>query len=483
MLIPSLSHLNSSSLMICPLEGRAPAQSEYQLFIKPEDWAAVSHLFKLSRSSSDAAKNNGARDDATLAKLRNSPRAKATTTWPNGTAPINDSNMSGRPTQVRGATDPVVRSESPLRRAITPPPNLALPTQGTQRSIKSNTSKSSQSASDDSPDTPPARSFKELHNAQKRPDSGRSATTRDVTVVRYSPTEMEGLITTTPRRQTVAIQSQSAFYRSKGNDDLASVFSGPTLPKIRQNPSPPNGPTSLRSSPRPQAPITTARNTSGNSNSYQFTSPREQGPQSQIMQSPPMIEILPISTRGLPEERTPRFPADAPSIGAKITPNGFVIASQDFNPNRTWPTAPSSSSSSSSSSHSSDDGFASEASTSSHDSARSEISDASTTRGGGSSSSDFTDFLSDDSEFEIQRQAEERVAHLQRLRVERAEDREFRDAQHGLELLELTESMDLRPAAVMDVGINGTIGRRGTLVADPRQQEHSPQGVVVGRYR
>jgi hypothetical protein len=200
-----------------------------------------------------------------------------------------------------------------------------------------------------------------------------------------------------------------------------------------------------------------------------------------------MIEVLPISTRELPEERTPRFPAETPSIGSKFTANGFVITSQEFSPDRPWPPAPSSSSSSSSSSsrssHSSDDGFASETSTSSRGSARSEISDASTTRGGGSSSSDFTDFLSDDSEYEIQRQAEERAAHLQRLRIERAEDREFRDAQQSLELFELTESMDLRPAATMNAGTDSTIGRRGTLLANPRHQENPPQGVFAARYR
>jgi hypothetical protein len=476
--IPSLIPSNSRSPMICP-QGRAPSQSEYQLFIKPEDWAAVSHLFKLSRSSStssDASKINGAKDDAALAKLRNSPRTKAATTWPAGTASFNDSNVSGRPGQVRGATDPVVRSGSPLRRTVTPPPNLAPGVQPTQRSTKTTgTSKSSQSTSDDSPDTPPARSFKELtaQATTKRSDQARSTTTRDVTVVRYSPTEMEALVSTTPRRQTIAIQNHSAFYRNKGNDDPTSVISAPTLPKVRQNPSPTSGVSSLRSSPRaPQTFIEPARN--------QFASPREQGPQ-----SAPTIEVLPISTRELPEERMPRFTAGIPSIGMKFMSDNFVVASPESNPDRPWPPAPSSSSSSSSSSshssRSSDDGFASETSTSSRGSFRSEISDASTTRGGGSSSSDFTDFLSDDSEYEIQRQAEERAAHLQRLRVERAEDREFRDAQQSLELFDLTESMDLRPAPTMNVGINGTIGRRGTLLANPRNQEQPFQGVFVGR--
>lgn len=385
--------------------------------------------------------------------------------------------MSGRPSQVRGVTDPVVRSGSPLRRTITPPPNLAPGMQPPQRSIKTtSTPKSSQSASDDSPDTPPARSFNELHNAlaaTKRPDQARSTTTRDVTVVRYSPAGVGALVSTTPRRQTIAIQSQSTFYRNKGSDGSASVISVPTLSEVRQNPSPTSGTSSLRSSPRaPQASIELTRN--------QLTSPREQGPQ-----SAPTIEVLPISTRELPEERMPRLTAGIPSIGTKFMAGDFILTSPESNSDRPWPPAPSSSSSSSSSSshssRSSDDGFASETSTSSRGSFRSEMSDASTTRGGGSSSSDFTDFLSDDSEYEIQQQAEERAAHLQRLRVERAEDREFRDAQQSLELFELTESMDLRPAPTMNVGINGTIGRRGTLLADPRHQEQPFQGVFVGR--
>lgn len=92
--------------------------------------------------------------------------------------------------------------------------------------------------------------------------------------------------------------------------------------------------------------------------------------------------------------------------------------------------------------------------------------DSGTTTGG---SSDFTDFLSDDSDYELQRQAEERAAQLQKARIERVDDKEFRDAQRGLERMGLTESMGLKPAPTV------------STQQQQQQQQHRSTNVPLGR--
>lgn len=88
-----------------------------------------------------------------------------------------------------------------------------------------------------------------------------------------------------------------------------------------------------------------------------------------------------------------------------------------------------------------------------------------TTRGSGrshgsasSTASDFTDFLSDDSEYELQKQAEERVVQIQKIRVERAEDREWRDARRGLDEAMETEMRELEMSLGMMGGVGGGSG-------------------------
>jgi len=103
----------------------------------------------------------------------------------------------------------------------------------------------------------------------------------------------------------------------------------------------------------------------------------------------------------------------------------------------------------------------------------------SSTAGG---SSDFTDFLSDDSDYELQRQAEIRAELLQRQRFERAEDKEFRDAQESIAAYGLSDIMTLQLT-------QGSVGR-GSGVRQTKAQDghslHLPRQyhtVSIDRYR
>lgn len=453
--------------------GRAPTQSEYTQLIPPEDWAAVSHLFKIARNASTDS-------------VANVSEA---------------SSIRQRGSRVRPTSVQVTRTRDPVRRSSTPPLSTSSSSSPAQRPIRpiinSKVASASTSHSDDSPDTPPARQARELVAGVTASLSGsvrkgdRSAigssisnlnNTRDVTVVRYSPTELEQS-NNTPRRTTIT--SQSVIYRtSKNEDDRERDLAAPIPPpnsnqhqylkvataSSRQGSSGSgSSPASSRSSPRvPMNDVESVRLDPG--------VPPTSAQASAMTPPAPVIEIA-VPTRSLPEERTP-------AAGMKYTANIYPLAPPTTTP--TWGGPAHVRSSSRGSGSEASYTSSSSSSSSSARSSGSAFSSASTTRGGGgSSSSDFTDFLSDDSEYELQQQAEERAREMQRTRVERAEDREFRDAQARLDMFELTESMGLAElggsnaagagggSAIrgreMHVGIaNGTIGRRGMTAVGAR---------------
>ncbi|KAF8312285.1 hypothetical protein DL93DRAFT_2098402 [Clavulina sp. PMI_390] len=484
---------------------RAPSQHEYTQYIKPEDWTAVSHLYKLSRSSapSDNPKNAaaaGKEDPPSTPKQRTTLRAKQSSTA--GGPSTSSASSASTPTPGSRSTR-VVPADSSLTSSIirsTTPPLVSSSSSsnvhqrgGAKRSGAADL-KTSPSPSDESPDTPPTRPYRELSaaaaggvvpNAKKHDPNNvhRYATaTRDVTVVRYAPpSEFDVPITTTmvpaassrSSRQTVAIQTQNGFY---------SLPPSASSSKTRLSHSSPSG-SSNGSGSSPNASLVPLDSSSATTAARSSTAAAaQQHPSSSITPPaierglPPMVQIVPLPTRNLPESRLPPAAPPAPAAmgGARYSTPAFVIApNAELYPNSNF--IHSSSKSSSSSSSSSDSGDGSETSVGS-----SHSDGASTARGGSSSasSSDFTDFMSDDSEEDVQREAEERAAEAQRQRVERAEDREFRDAQRRLEAFDLTESMGIsvRPAptgASFGAGGGGTIGRRGGAL----------QSVTVGRYR
>lgn len=104
----------------------------------------------------------------------------------------------------------------------------------------------------------------------------------------------------------------------------------------------------------------------------------------------------------------------------------------------------------------------------------------SSTAGG---SSDFTDFLSDDSDYELQRQAELRAELLQRQRIDRADEKEFRDAQESIAAYGLSDIMALQSLT------QGTVGRGSGVRQTKAQGGHSlhlPRQyhtVSIDRYR
>lgn len=460
--------------------GRAPRANEYKEYIDQAEWPAVSYLH------SKTARTGSPSDDASIAtrksspapppsqevKPRQSPRSK-TSTWPvpgqhspsaqqatltrvdSWTSLANRTSQSssagGFSAHAHSRPEPIPRSGSPLafnrrdrviiERPGTPPwssyPRDTAPAsqhhQQLTRPIKSSSSGSSSqplnkpsqsSSSQEDPTTPPRRPARDLPGSTSKPEKSRTSETYNVKSVRDTPLRQRtpplNVEVATPRRTTVAMQSVN--HPPPAKDEPTSRSRGGTITA--------------------RTATTTARPTADTV----LTPPTD-------TRRPAKDKIQPSTNYG---DTIDRSTLSSEAL-ARVNDLDRALAGMRFT------TSAASSSASSSSG----------ASTSSRR-------DSGTTTGG---SSDFTDFLSDDSDYELQRQAEERAAQLQKARIERVDDKEFRDAQRGLEQMGLTESMGLKPAPVPQPhrSTNVPLGRApGGFTAGTNTPQY--QTVYLSRY-
>ncbi|KAF8338965.1 uncharacterized protein EI90DRAFT_3039842 [Cantharellus anzutake] len=438
---------------------RPPSAQDYQLYIDKADWPAVSSIFKLShvassneghkgstpQTSRDSSSSPSMREEPCI-KLRSSPTAKPMTTWP---VPRSHSPNS-RVQPPRVATDPVPRSSSPLafgngkRERPSTPPIVATASKDAQAQARSNKGtgtpthyKNSSSGSPDEPTTPPARQHNELASTRQRlaPQSDIVTVERSSFVV---PRETPDA--STPRRTTIAIQNQSAFYPRED-----ATLSLRNRASIRPNASP-------RSIDVPVVMPEANRNA---------TPPAVRTP----MEGMVAADRSTLSSEDLARVHALDRALQGLALTSSMPSNHLSSTSNPLNH-----------STSSSSSDSSDGSATSVGSYS--------IDDGGSSTAGGSS--DFTDFLSDDSDYELQRQAEIRAEILHRQRLDRVEEKEFRDAQQSIAAFGLSDTMTLQGLT------HGTVGR-GSAMRHARAKGpsvnhslHLPQqyhAVVVDRYR
>lgn len=445
------------------LPGRPPSASEYMQYIDRADWPAVSHIHKLARVASDdgtllgsgvgtvvgavvtapstaliapGAPGASKQSSGEQPRPRHSPRAKPAAAWPVPATP---------------KRDPIARSGSPLavgarrERPNTPPPTIR------KQPAPQNASKNSA----DAPTTPPGRYIKELVPPRR---SGvvesffmEKAIIMPPSRQRSSPFEAD-----TPRRTTIAVQSQSTFWPKQPEEPLRN----------RSSPRPNTSPRSVEISIAPSDPRGRDRNA-----------------------TPPAIATTPLGTP--PDDNDDMLIADRGNLSSEALARVHTLsrALHGLTLTSSVPSIfPSASMSTSSSSSSSSGGSGSATSTSSRH-------DGSTTTAGGSS--DFTDFLSDDSDYELQRQAEERAAQLQKARFDRQDEREFRDAQQSLAAVGLTESMGLQtppsisgrsiPRQVPQIHVRAHSSGGSSVPGNRRPPAIPPaeplQTVFVSRYR